>query len=68
MVDLDSNPTKLIEVVIGSNVDHTRRADHISVQHVAKYFAIIPRCLRVRFRTASAECHAAQDAGIASVP
>jgi len=45
MVDLDSNPTKLIEIVeIGKQfADHARRAHNFSVANdVAKYFAIIP--------------------------
>jgi len=47
MVDLDSNPTKLIEVVeIGKQLLITRGAltTFSIATDVAKYFAIIPRC------------------------
>ncbi len=53
MVDLDSNPTKLIEVVeIGKQLLMTRGAlTTFSVANdVAKYFAIIPAMLMVPFR------------------
>jgi K+-transporting ATPase ATPase B chain len=52
MVDLDSNPTKLIEVVeIGKQLLMTRGAlTTFSVANdVAKYFAIIPAMLMVTF-------------------
>jgi K+-transporting ATPase ATPase B chain len=48
MVDLDSNPTKLIEVVeIGKQLLMTRGAlTTFSIANdISKYFAIIPRCL-----------------------
>ena len=52
MVDLDSNPTKLIEVVeIGKQLLMTRGAlTTFSIANdVAKYFAIIPAMLMVTF-------------------
>jgi K+-transporting ATPase ATPase B chain len=52
MVDLDSNPTKLIEIVeIGKQLLMTRGAlTTFSIANdVAKYFAIIPAMLMVRF-------------------
>ena len=52
MVDLDSNPTKLIEIVeIGKQLLMTRGAlTTFSIANdVAKYFAIIPAMLMVTF-------------------
>ncbi len=52
MVDLDSNPTKLIEIVeIGKQLLMTRGAlTTFSISNdVAKYFAIIRPCLPGRF-------------------
>lgn len=57
MVDLDSNPTKLIEVVeIGKQMLMTRGAlTTFSIANdVAKYFAIIPAMLMVTFPAISA--------------
>ena len=54
MVDLDSNPTKLIEIVeIGKQLLITRGAlTTFSVANdVAKYFAIIPAMFAARFRS-----------------
>ena len=63
MVDLDSNPTKLIEVVeIGKQMLMTRGAlTTFSVANdVAKYFAIIPAMLMGAFpEVGAAEHHAA---------
>ncbi len=54
MIDLDSNPTKIIEVVgIGKQLLMTRGAlTTFSIANdIAKYFAIIPKqCLHLRFR------------------
>jgi len=53
MVDLDSNPTKLIEIVgIGKQLLMTRGAlTTFSIANdVAKYFAIIPAMFMVSFR------------------
>jgi len=53
MVDLDSNPTKLIEIVeIGKQLLMTRGAlTTFSIANdVAKYFAIIPAMLMVKFK------------------
>jgi K+-transporting ATPase ATPase B chain len=53
MVDLDSNPTKLIEIVeIGKQLLMTRGAlTTFSIANdVAKYFAIIPAMLMVKFQ------------------
>ncbi len=63
MVDLDSNPTKLIEIVeIGKQLLITRGAlTTFSIANdVAKYFAIIPAMFMVAFpQLADAQCHAA---------
>ena len=68
MVDLDSNPTKLIEVVeIGKQLLITRGAlTTFSVANdVAKYFAIIPAMFAGAFpQFSSAEHHGAEDAGV----
>ena len=68
MVDLDSNPTKLIEVVeIGKQLLITRGAlTTFSIANdVAKYFAIIPAMFLVTFPMLGAlEHHGAADAGI----
>ena len=75
MVDLDSNPTKLIEIVeIGKQLLMTRGAlTTFSIANdVAKYFAIIPAMFSTLYALAgaksgplgSAEHHAAGDAGI----
>ena len=67
MVDLDSNPTKLIEVVaIGKQLLITRGAiTTFSVANdVAKYFAIIPAAFVATYpRAECAQRHAARDAG-----
>ena len=60
MVDLDSNPTKLIEVVeIGKQLLITRGAlTTFSIANdVAKYFAIIPALLLVNFPANRAAQH-----------
>ena len=66
MVDLDSNPTKLIEVVeIGKQLLMTRGAlTTFSIANdVAKYFAIIPAMFaRLLSAAAGAEHHASRDA------
>ena len=52
MVDLDSNPTKLIEIVeIGKQLLITRGSltTLLSANDVAKYFAIIPAMFAERF-------------------
>ena len=68
MVDLDSNPTKLIEIVeIGKQLLMTRGAlTTFSIANdVAKYFAIIPAMFILAFpQLARAEHHAAGDAGV----
>ena len=68
MVDLDSNPTKLIEIVeIGKQLLITRGAlTTFSVANdVAKYFAIIPAMFAGAFPVLrSAECHASAHAGV----
>ena len=61
MVDLDSNPTKLIEIVeIGKQLLMTRGAltTFCIANDVAKYFAIIPARSRARIRcsTRSTSC------------
>ena len=67
MVDLDSNPTKLIEVVeIGKQMLMTRGAlTTFSIANdVAKYFAIIPAAFATTYPAARrAERHAPRDAG-----
>ena len=66
MVDLDSNPTKLIEIVeIGKQLLMTRGAlTTFSIANdVAKYFAIIPAAFAATYPGARrAERHAARDA------
>ena len=66
MVDLDSNPTKLIEVVeIGKQLLITRGAltTFCIANDVAKYFAIIPALFLATYpATAGAEHHAARHA------
>jgi len=56
MVDLDSNPTKLIEIVeIGKQLLITRGVAHDVLDRertIAKYFAIIPGHVRGRVPTA----------------
>ncbi len=68
MVDLDSNPTKLIEIVeIGKQLLMTRGAlTTFSIANdVAKYFAIIPAMFILAFPAArSAERDAAGHAGV----
>ena len=68
MVDLDSNPTKLIEIVeIGKQLLMTRGAlTTFSIANdVAKYFAIIPAMFILAFpQLRRAERHAAGDAGV----
>ncbi len=68
MVDLDSNPTKLIEIVgIGKQLLMTRGAlDTFSIANdVAKYFAIIPAMFAGTFPGAErAEHHAAEDPAV----
>ena len=68
MVDLDSNPTKLIEIVeIGKQLLMTRGAlTTFSIANdVAKYFAIIPAMFAATFPGAErAEHHASEDAAI----
>ena len=68
MVDLDSNPTKLIEIVeIGKQLLITRGAlTTFSIANdVAKYFAIIPAMFLLAFPTARrAEHHGAADAAV----
>ena len=57
MVDLDSNPTKLIEIVeIGKQLLMTRGAlTTFSISNdVAKYFAILPAMFAVKFPVLSA--------------
>ena len=65
MVDLDSNPTKLIEVVeTGKQMLMTRGSlTTFSIANdVAKYFAIIPAGLRLDLPAARrAQCHAPRD-------
>ena len=66
MVDLDSNPTKLIEIVeIGKQLLITRGAlTTFSIANdVAKYFAILPAMLVGRSRNCSAEHHVPEVAG-----
>ena len=69
MVDLDSNPTKLIEIVeIGKQLLMTRGAlTTFSIANdVAKYFAIIPAAFATHLSGARrAQRHAARDAGTA---
>jgi hypothetical protein len=63
MVDLDSNPTKLIEIVeIGKQMLMTRGAlTTFSIANdVAKYFAIIPRRSRPPTRARGARRHGAR--------
>ncbi len=66
MVDLDSNPTKLIEVVeIGKQLLMTRGAlTTFSIANDgAKYFAIIPAIFLAFYpQLESAQCHEAGDA------
>ena len=68
MVDLDSNPTKLIEIVeIGKQLLMTRGAlTTFSIANdVAKYFAIIPAMFLATFPDARrAEHHGAADAAV----
>ena len=68
MVDLDSNPTKLIEIVeIGKQLLMTRGAlTTFSIANdVAKYFAIIPAMFVLAFpQLGGAQRHAAGDAGV----
>ena len=68
MVDLDSNPTKLIEIVeIGKQLLITRGAlTTFSIANdVAKYFAIIPAMFAVAYVGLDrVECDAAGDAGV----
>ena len=68
MVDLDSNPTKLIEIVeIGKQLLMTRGAlTTFSIANdVAKYFAIIPAMFLLAFpQIAGAEHHAPRDARV----
>ena len=68
MVDLDSNPTKLIEIVeIGKQLLMTRGTlTTFSIANdVAKYFAIIPAMFLGRLSSARrAERHAAADAAV----
>ncbi len=67
MVDLDSNPTKLIEIVeIGKQLLMTRGAlTTFSIANdVAKYFAIIPAAFASTYPVlGSAQRHGARDAG-----
>ena len=74
MIDLDSNPTKLIEVVeIGKQLLMTRGSlTTFSIANdVAKYFAIIPAMLVVTFPAMQAlnimRLHSPQSAILASV-
>ena len=63
MVDLDSNPTKLIEIVeVGKQLLITRGAlTTFSIANdVAKYFAIIPADVRVHLRVAARASGAAR--------
>ena len=66
MVDLDSNPTKLIEIVeIGKQLLMTRGAlTTFSIANdVAKYFAIIPAAFAAHLsRAGRAQRHAPRDA------
>ena len=65
MVDLDSNPTKLIEIVeIGKQLLMTRGAlTTFSIANdVAKYFAIIPAMFAGTFRAECTQHHASEDA------
>ena len=66
MVDLDSNPTKLIEIVeIGKQLLMTRGAlTTFSIANdVAKYFAIIPAAFAATYpELERAQRHAAGDA------
>ncbi len=68
MVDLDSNPTKLIEIVeIGKQLLMTRGAlTTFSIANdVAKYFAIIPAMFMLAFpQLGAAQRHAPRDARI----
>ena len=68
MVDLDSNPTKLIEIVeIGKQLLMTRGAlTTFSIANdVAKYFAIIPAMFILAFpQLRRAERDATRDAGV----
>ena len=66
MVDLDSDPTKLIEVVEnGKQLLMTRGAlTTFSIANdVAKYFAIIPACSWHSIRSSGAQCHGARAPG-----
>ncbi len=71
MVDLDSNPTKLIEIVeIGKQLLMTRGAlTTFSIANdVAKYFAIIPAMFAGNFPGVEcAQHHASEDAGVGGV-
>jgi len=65
MIDLDSNPTKLIDIVeIGKQLLMTRGAlTTFSIANdVAKYFAIIPRHLRRRIPRCKRELYGTGDA------
>ena len=65
MVDLDSNPTKLIEIVeVGKQLLITRGAlTTFSIANdVAKYFAILPGDVRVHLRDAAGRARAAERA------
>ena len=68
MVDLDSNPTKLVEVVeIGKQLLMTRGAlTTFSIANdVAKYFAIIPAMFMLAFSTGGgAQRHGSGQPGI----
>jgi K+-transporting ATPase ATPase B chain len=66
MVDLDSNPTKLIEIVeIGKQLLMTRGAlTTFSIANdVAKYFAIIPAAFAATYPCSVPQHHGTQDAG-----
>jgi K+-transporting ATPase ATPase B chain len=74
MVDLDSNPTKLIEVVaIGKQLLMTRGAlTTFSIANdIAKYFAILPAMFMATYPALAAlnimQLHSAQSAVLASV-
>ena len=63
MVDLDSNPTKLIEIVeVGKQLLITRGAlTTFSIANdVAKYFAILPAIFAATYATAGAQGAAGQ--------
>ena len=71
MVDLDSNPTKLIEIVeIGKQLLMTRGAlTTFSIANdVAKYFAIIPAMFILAFPQLAVERDAARDAATRDPP